>query len=524
MTQISAPDVTVVRISSKPLAGVTNQKLLLVGQKTSAGSAGDGEFIPNIGNDVDIWNSFGGENSMIVAMIRRVRKVNPESELDAIFLADDGSATASTGALVIGGTATEAGTLTAIIASKNDFSLSIAVVLGDSADAIGGKIEAAITASASIPVTAVNTLGNVVVTAVNLGTYGNTFGLAIDGAVAGLTTGVTGMSGGATDPDLDGVFDPVGTKREQGVVWPYPDDLVPLTDFLDPRFNPTDALLDGVGFTSKTDTLANLLTLGNAQNSPSVSIIGDKQETQTAYDAPAVFEIPVVKASEFAGIRALRGTAGVNVGQFVIANNAADSIGGPGLASKPYFNTPFPNIPPIELDKGFNGNEVIQLLAAGVWVMGNNQTANTIIAGTVVTTNKTDAAGNLDPTFGLLNFVDTSSAIAEFYFNNLKSRYAQYRLTSGGLIPGRDIANELSITGFIVELYQVLGSTEFSLVQTGVGTIDGEPVNISQTFKDNLTVSIDLTTGLVTINMIAFIIVQFRSVITNITIAFTPNS
>ena len=524
MTTISNPDVTVTRISSKPIAGITDQKLLLVGQKTAAGSTSDGELVSNIGNDVDIWNGLGGENSMIVAMIRRARAVNPESEIDAIFLDDDGSATAATGAIVIGGAATEDGTLTVIIASKNDFSLSIAVNSSESAEDIGDKIEAAITASASIPVTASNTLGNVVITAINLGTYGNTFGLAVDGEVAGVTTGVTGMSSGATDPSLTGVFDPVGDKREQGVVWPYADDLSPLTSFLDPRFNPTDALLDGVGFTSKTDTLANLLILVNAQNSPSLSVICDKLETQTAYAGPAVFEIPVVKASEFAAIRALRGTAGVNVGQFVIANSALDSIGGPALASKPYFNTPFPNIPPIDLDKGFDNAEIKQIEAAGGWVMGNNTASNTILAGTVVTTNKTDAASNPDPTFGLLNFVDTSSAISEFYFNNLKARYAQYRLTSGALIQDRDIANELSIKGFVEQLYQILGGPQFALVQTGVGEVDGEPVNISQTFKDNLTVSINLTTGLVTINMIAFIIVQLRSVITNIVIAFSPNS
>lgn len=524
MTKISQPSVTVNRVSGLPIAGLSAQKILIIGQKTSAGSAIDGALVVNIGNDETIWNDLGGENSMATAMIRRARSVNPETQIDAIFLDDAGGATAAAGAIVIGGAATEDGTLTVVIASRNDFALIIPVVSGDSADAIGIKIEDQITASSTIPVIGVNTLGNVVTTAVNLGTYGNTFGLAVFGSVAGLTTGVTAMTGGATDPTLTGIFDVVGDERYQTILWPYADDLIPLTAFLDPRFSATDAILDGVGFSSKTDTLANLLTFVGAQNSPSVSVVVDKQESQTTYDGPAVLEIPVLKATEFGAIRALRGTTGASIGQFVVTNNSLDAFGGPASASKPYFNTPLPNLVPVDVDKGFDRVDIEQLLAAGAWVMGNNTAANGIISGEVVTTNTTDAAGNPDPTFTFLNFVDTSSNISEFYFNNLKSRYAQYRLTAGALIFGRDSANELLIRGFVKQLYQTLGGQDFALVQTGVGEVNGEPVDVDQFFDDNLTVSVDLTQGLVTITMVVPIIVQLRSILVPITIIFSPNS
>ncbi len=524
MTQIRQPSVTVSRLSGLPTAGITDQKLLLVGQKTSAGSATDGELVTNIGNDSDIWDGLGGENSMIVAMIRVARGLNPLSQIDAIFLDDAGAGVAAAGTLVVGGTSTEAGTLEVVIGSKTDFTFSISIASATAADTVGDQIVAAITAATTAPVTVINTLGSIAVTAVNVGTYGNSIGLAIYGTVAGLTTSVGAMTGGATDPTLTNVFDVIGDQRYQGIVWPYADDLTPLTTLLDARFNPTDAILDGVGFVSTTDTFANLLTYLDAENSPSLCVNVDQIVLDTAYTAPAVFEIPVLKATSFAAIRAIRGTTGANIGQFVITNNALDSFGGPALASKPYFNTPLPNMQPVDIDKGFTSQEIESLLAAGGWVLGNNVAANAIIAGEVVTTSKTDSAGNDDNTFTFLNSVDTSSGISEFFFNNLKTRYAQYRLTSGALIPGRDSANALLIRAFVIELYQTLGGSDYALVQTGVSEIDGETVDLNQFFDDNLSVTLDLTQGQVTIDMTVVVVVQLRTILVPITLLFSPSS
>ena len=52
--------------------------------------------------------------------------------------------------------------------------------------------------------------------------------------------------------------------------------------------------------------------------------------------------------------------------------------------------------------------------------------------------------------------MDTASIVREFFFVNLKSRYAQTRLTDGDLVAGRDMANEASIRTFCNKLYDNL--------------------------------------------------------------------
>ncbi len=331
------------------------------------------------------------------------------------------------------------------------------------------------------------------------------------------------MAGGATDPSVTNVFDVVGNNRYQGVAWPYSDDLTTLTSFLDPRFNVSNDILDGVGFVSITDTLSNHLSALGAENSQSLSINADKLEVATTvYQGPAVLEIPAVKASQFMAVRGFRLTDGANIGSVVIARSSRDAFGGPALASKPYFNTPFPDLDLVNVGMGWSDVEIKQIKDAGGWVQGNNRAGNEVITGELVTTYKTDSAGNPDPTFGFLNYVDTASAIREYFVNNYRTRYAQFRLTAGALIRGRDSANSDSLAAFATELNSDLGSPDFALTQTGIGTLNGVQVDFDRAFRENVVVTLDLADGQAIIAMTVFIIVQLRIIQLPIQIAFSP--
>ena len=519
---VKLPDVTSTLLSASVKADLNIQKVLFVGQKTSAVSAVSGDLNQNIGND-NSWDTLFGEDSMLAAMVRAARNVNGVTQFDAIALDDAAGTPAAAILSITGTTATEDGTLTFYTGSKKNHAYTVNVISTDTPTVIGDALVALITADARCPVDAVNAAGAVTLTAVHDGTYGNTLGVAVEGSVGGITVSVAQLTGGATDPTLTGVFDAVGTSRYQGVVWPYDTDLTVLTDFLDPRFNVDNDILDGVGFVSMTDTLANLLAILGAENSESLSINVDKAEILTTfYKGPAVLEIPVAKASMFAAIRGLRLTEDANIGSFVIARSARDSFGGAALASKPYFNTPFPDLELINTGMGWTDAETKQLRDAGGWVIGNNRAGNEVITGEVVTTYKTDAAGNPDPTFTFLNYVDTASAIREYFVNNYRSKYAQFRLTAGALIRGRDSANANSLAAFAAELNSDLGSPDFALTQTGVGTINDVQVDFDKLFRDNVVVTLDLTAGKATIEITVFVVVQLRIIQLPIQIAFSP--
>ncbi len=521
MTQVNQPSVSVTRLSATAIAGLTEQKILIVGQKVAGGTAVDGELNENILNLADN-DTLAGANSIGAAMYRRARAVNPIGQIDAIYLDDNGSAVDAEGTFTFTGAGTADGSLTFYVGSKNEHRFTIATVDLDTPASLAEVLKDAINASTTVNVLAVASIGVVTLTALNGGTIGNTIPLSFEGSAPGISVAIVAMASGAADPDLSNVLSPAISIRYQGIIWQFEQDLTELTDFLDPRFSSTDEILDGVGFVSITDSLSNVLATLGAENSASLSIHCDKILNEPTITGSAIVEIPCVKVAEFAAIRALRRTENANIAAFVITSNGRDAIGGPASNSKPYFNTPLPFLEVITDGFGWTRTEIEQITAAGGWVMGNNRARNGVITGEVVTTRTTNAAGIPDNTFFFLNAVDTSSALAEFYSNNFSARYAQFRLVSGALIPDRDSANTLSIRGFSTQLNQLAGGSDFALTQIGDGELNGEQVDLDKFYVDNLVVTIDLSVGKTTVTMISVIVVQARTFLIPITITSSP--
>jgi len=513
-TIIREPEVNISLVSADTLVGVAAQRILCIGQKVAAGTATSGVLVTDIQND-NSWNTLFGENSMLAGIVRNARLYNTKTRIDAIPLSDHGSGVAAVGSFNISGTATEDGTLTLIVGSKYWHKYEIAVASGDVAAAIITDAIAAINADLKVPCTASDGTTKVDITADNDGTVGNSIGLKIEGSVAGITTTVTAMAAGATDPSFTTLFDVIVDQRYQTIVFPYSASIDTVKDFLDARWNVNNMVLDGVAVIAVDDSYANLSTLGNLHNSQSVVILGDEKVVASNYKGGAILEIPYNKAAQFSSIRGLRLTEDANLGQFVISRNATlDRFGGIALASLPYFNTPVPRLPVMDFDVGFTMDELDDLKDAGISVYGNNISGTDVILGEIVTTYKTDPAANVDVTFKFLNYVDTSSAIREYFFNNYKAQFAQCRLTEGALIAGRAMANPASIEAASTRFYNALANE--ALVQAGEAAM--------QFFKDNLVVTVDLAEGSATIQMKTPIVTQFRKIIATIQIAFTAES
>ena len=516
MTIIAQPRTAVSIVPAAQTISNSGQKILVIGQKVSAGSVVALSLVENILND-NSEDTLFGVNSMIAAMIRAAKKDNKNTQIDAVCLDDNGSGVAATGTIVIVGTSTAAGTLVVITGSEKNHKYSIAVASGDTPTVIGDAIVAAILADLDCPVTASNSTGTVTLTADNAGTLGNDIGLSITGVVAGVTHSVTTMSGGATDPVLTNVFDAIGENRYQTVIWPYADDTSVVRSVLDARFNVVNKIQDGIAITCKHDSLSNHTVLLAALNSQSLTYFVDKTESETSYKGPAQMELSPVKAAIFGAIRSLRLTVGASISQYVISTNGPlDAFGGPALASKPYFNTSTPNLPVIATGRGWTDTEIETLYTNGGSVLGQNPSGTAAIVGEVVTTYKTDSAGNADISFKFMNYVDTASQCREYYFNNLKSRFGQSRLTTGDLIRGHDMANALLITNFCEKLYLDLSGAGFVLLQSGEDALNF--------YKDNLLVVVDLSLGKATVTMSVPLVTQLRDIAATMQIAFDTDA
>lgn len=513
---IKVPDIDVSIIPAYLKTQNEKQRILFVGQMASPGTATPGLLYESLGN-ANEQDALFGKKSILAAMIREAKKINGVSRMDAIPLADAGGSVAATGTIAFSGTPTEAGSIFVTIGSSINHTYELDITTASTPTTIGDDLVTAITADTASKVTAINTTGSVALTAVNKGLEGNKITLFVEGTVAGITYTVTGMASGATNPSLTTVFDVINGIRYQTLPWVSTYSTTEVISLLDGRFNVDNNILDGICIISVTDTFANLVTLGNAKNSESFAIHGNQLVNSAFHKGSAMIELDYVIASQFAAVRALRLTEDADISKYVISTNGArDNFGGAAIASLPYFNTPFYNLPLIDTNLDFTDDEISDLKDAGVFVLGNNIPRNTIISGEVVTTYKTNPAGNSDISFKYMEYVDTSSNIREYFYDNLRSEYSQTRLTEGDVIPGRRMANAQIIKAFIVGLYNDLSGVDFVLTQAGEAA--------RNFFINNLTVVLDMEEGKATVSMMVPIVTQLRKIVVSMQIAFSTNS
>lgn len=509
---ISQPDVTFNIVPAQRDISNTAHRVLIIGQQTSAATATTGTITTDIGNDNEADTLFGA-TSHVASMVRQFRRINPITPLDVIAY-DDATGTNATGEIAITGTATEAGTMLVTLGSNYDHKYSISVASGATATAVGDLIDAAVAADTKVQFTSSNTTGTVTITHVHDGTIGNNAPIAVSGVPAGLAVSITGMASGATDPTITGLATLIEDVRYHTIVYPGTWATATIDTILDGRFNATNQLLDGMAIMTKADSYANLQTIAATLNQPLLTVIGNKKVSAAdRLVGGSVIEIGDNISAQIAAIRALRLTQDANISRYVIGNNGPkDTYGGPHLASLPYFNTPFSYLPVERVGDGFTRTEIETLQTKSVSVLGNNIARNTLIAGELVTTYTTDSAGNADTSFKYVNYVDTISNVREYMHNNVRAQYAQCRLTDGALVPGYNMANADSIKAYLTGLYIDLAGDGYVLTRGGEANI--------KYFKENLSVALNLETGTVTIDMIVPVVVQLRTILATVRVAF----
>lgn len=504
---INFPSATFQIIPAAQLAGVVDQRVLIVGQKLSGGTAPAGTLIrdfPSDGSEDALFD----QNSHIAALVRAFKVENKVSDLDVLPLEDGGSATKGTKVITLtGGPASADGSIFVTIGSAKTDRYEVAFENGDTITEIATAIVAAVT-NVKRQYTIANSAGVVTITAENGGSLFDAVGFKVEGNIPGVTIALT-QTTGSNDPTLTNILDAIDGTRYQTILWPETYDLSVVETLLNARFNQANAVMDGVAIQVKVDTLANLKTYTN-QNSQSVVVVGQKVVDDAFNKGPATLEYPDVIAAQICAIRALRRTNEAVLSDYLVTTAPNDQFGSSSVSSLPYANTLLPNLPVADPADEFTETELAELRTSGISVIGPNRNFTATIFGEFVTTYLTNSIGAADDSFRYLNTVDTISVIREFYFENLRTEYAQSRLTDGDVVAGRDIVNAADIRAFCNELYDELAT--MALVQRSI--------EAKRDYNQNLVITTNVRTGTATINQAPLLVSQLRALLGTIQINF----
>lgn len=459
----------------------------LEGGAAADGVVTSGTLQVDVGRTPAEINDLFGAGSHAAMVARAYRGVNAYTNLDVMPLADDAGATYATAKATVSGTALRDGTAIFRIVSAEKHTYEVSISTGDTPDDIVARLAAAIALDRYQPFTTFTDEATYVeFTAVNGGTHANSWLIAAECAVPGITIALTGWSGGGTNPSLTGVFDQMENIRYQTIVWPEVYSTATLKAFIDPRKNVDNNVMDGRAFRFKSSALATVKSESAGINSSEIVTMWNEPTSQTGgtqrWVGPHLPDCPDVLAAKFAAARDRRFEDDVSISDIVATNEPDDQFGGIDLASLPYFNTPLLGVQSPLKGTGATFAEQLEAEDAGVTVVGVNRSLNGVVMGTVVTTWLNDVAGNPDDTWKYLEWRDTHGVIREFIVNNVRKRFAQYRLTNGDTIPNRAMANAPMIEAYILDLCMQLANK--SLIEKGQES--------RQFIQDNMTVTLTL--------------------------------
>lgn len=513
----SNPQVTIQLLPAALVDAFADRRDIIFGQIGASGTAVDGALNVDVHTltTAQIKALFGDDTFLTEQILAWLASNEAYSPLDVIGKDPAGGAVAATGVVTFGaGPATSDGTYFVSFVDEQQYQVEVTVTSGDTVTDIGDALVTAIGALTDPPFSVVNVAGAVTATATDAGTLANTYGLKVEGTVPGVTVTLTGWTGGTGTPTLTGILDPIAGIRYTGVLWPedWDGSISTIKTELESRFNASNAILDGTAFIGLTDTYANILTAISTENSQCIVRMGAPLIDNADHKGPAILRPADWVAAEFAGIRARRLTTDAPIASKIITTSGGlDAFGGPALASLPYFNTPLAATPVTQATNLFSSVEQAALEDAGFTVYGVNSAQNYMIMGPVVTNWTTDAGGNPNASFHYLNYTDTGSACREIFYTVLKSTYAQSRLTTGDLIPGRSMANAESIKSTLIRIYRVLSN--LALTQAGR--------QAESYFSQNTTVTVSLADRKATVSGPLPIVTQLGTINYALQFSFT---
>jgi phage tail sheath gpL-like len=249
-------------------------RALLIGQMLTGTAAAE---VPQRITRRDQATALFGAGSALEDMIQTFLDANTTTELWAMGLPASGGAAAASGTIALTGSPTAAGTLAVYIRGRR---VAVPVAAAATPTVIATALAAAINAAVGLPVTAASTTGTVTLTARHLGAIGNFIDVRVnyqlgDATPPGLTVTITAMASGTGTPVLTAALAAIAADPFTDICLGFPEAGVigVLATELARRYGAMVGL-DAHGYAALSATHGTLLTLGAAQNSPHLTIIG----------------------------------------------------------------------------------------------------------------------------------------------------------------------------------------------------------------------------------------------------------
>ena len=266
---------------------------LIFGQKTASGTAIAGQVV-DIFSAAEAQAKFG-KTSMLAAAVGRYYDINKSVKLKVIPLDDLGAGVQATSTLTLTNTATANGTLAFYVNGK---AYKAPVAIDDTAGEIATLLKSIIDADDEAQFTvADDTLGELTLTAVHKGTYGNTLKAKMNynnddvtplGVTAVVVDFVT-LDTGTGDPDLTTDVIPILEENQFNLIaQPYTDNanLILIDTALTDNFKATE-MLDGFCLSGLDDTVTNLTTKTDIINSAFITILDNYSVFATGFEQAA---------------------------------------------------------------------------------------------------------------------------------------------------------------------------------------------------------------------------------------------
>ncbi|MCA3359208.1 MAG: phage tail sheath subtilisin-like domain-containing protein [Roseomonas sp.] len=389
--------------NSRALRGLNDwpTRVLIMGQRFLNGTIP--AATPVRVTDLQQARNFFGRGSMLAHMFE-AWFANPSLvEVWGIALDDPPTGAQQVWTLSFAGTATAAGVIALMIGGRR---LEVAVASGATAAQIATSIASTINAGLDFYVTATAAAGVLTATAKHRGETLNQTGflinyLSTDRLPEGVSVaGFAVPTLGTLNPNITTALDAVSGMWFTDFVTPWTDvtNLSALEARLSDNWGPL-IQRDGHGWASRSDSHANLVTFGNARNSPNMSIIGSMPPSP-----------PWVWASAIASV--------------CIPALAIDP-------ARPVQTLQIPHIQAPQVNSRFTFQERDLLLRDGISTFRVND-AGQVFVERVITTYQTSASGAADISYLDVETVKTLSYIRYDLRTMIALRFPRHKLANDG--------------------------------------------------------------------------------------------
>lgn len=272
--------------NSKAVSGTPSalQKVLMLGTKLPTGTATAGQAVRVTAHSQA--KTLFGRGSQLAEMVKTFKAHNNMLDLWCLPLDEAESGAKATGSVQLVGTATQAGTLSLMIAGTN---YKQAVSSGDTAAMLASKLQKLIAADSDVPVTATVSDSTITLTCRFKGEAGNDIDVRCnyysgETLPEGIKVNITAMQSGSVNPDMSEAITGFGAEWWHYVINPFTDteSLNLLRTELVNRWGPLKQI-DGICFMAKRGTHGTVTTFAEQRNDYLFSMMPTSNSPEPAY-------------------------------------------------------------------------------------------------------------------------------------------------------------------------------------------------------------------------------------------------